>query len=93
MPAASGANGTVQSTTANAQGRSATVHFTDPPPDGRNEVYLGLTQDQFIAFNSALPKVDVTCDQSGTVTAVVSGTVISDGLLRMSSTAASTCRT
>lgn len=70
MPAQSGANGTVQSTTAGPSGNSATVHFPDPLPDGRNEVYLNLTQTQLLLFNTALPKVDVVCDQSGTVTSV-----------------------
>lgn len=70
MPAQGGANGTVQSTTVNAAGSSATVHFSDPPPDGRNEVYLNLTQAQLIVFNSALPKVDVQVDAGGNVTSV-----------------------
>ena len=72
MPAnAGGANGTVtHAGTSTTAGNFAKVHYDDPPPAGRDETYNDITQAQLIAFCSALPKVDVTCDLTGAVTGV-----------------------
>lgn len=72
MPATGGVNGTVRSTSSSdVSGRSATVHFDTPPPEGRDETYSDLSADEYATFLAGMnagTTVDVTCDPAGTVT-------------------------